>query len=189
MNPLASPHGGPALLHPQPPLGDEDRVAAVLGAIEQQLGFVPDGLRLYALSPPLLDAFAANIAYFRGGSRLPPVLTTMIRYLVSADAGCQFCIDLNEGLLSQMGVDLDRVRQSRSNHDLAPIEERERPLLSLALLAVDDPDAITGPVLDALRKLGWRDREIFDSVVQATNNRAFNLVLRTFKIDRQGVFA
>ncbi|MCM2306728.1 MAG: hypothetical protein NDI91_04570 [Sulfuritalea sp.] len=178
-----------ALLAPRPPLGEEARVAAIFGAIEQQLGFVPDGLRLYSLSPPLLEAFVANIAYFRGGTSLSPILTTMIRYLVSADAGCQFCIDLNEGFLSNLHVDLDRARKARNNPALAPVTEREMPILQLALRAVEAPDDIAAEDLQVARNLGWSDREIFDAVVQAANNRAFNYVLRTFKIERQGVFA
>jgi alkylhydroperoxidase family enzyme len=177
------------LLIPQPPVGEEPRVTAIFSAIEQTLGFVPDGLRLYSISPPLLEAFVANIAYFRGGTKLSPVLTAMIRYLVSAEAGCHFCIDLNESFLSHLGVDLDIARSARLNPELAPIDERERPLLRLALKAIDAPDAVSATDLQAARALGWQDREIFDAVVQAANNRAFNHVLRTFKVERQGVFA
>jgi len=188
MNTL-SLHSESALLTPRPPAGEEERVAAILGAIEQHLGFVPDGLRLYSLSPPLLEAFVANISYFRGGTNLSPVLTTMIRYLVSADAGCQFCIDLNEGFLSHLGVNLDLARKAKTNPAFAPVTDRELPLLKLALRAVDAPDGISIEDMDVARDRGWGDREIFDAVVQAANNRAFNHVLRTFKIERQGVFA
>lgn len=177
------------LLTPRPPAGEEARVAAVLDAVQQSLGFIPDGLRLYSISPPLLEAFVANISYFRGGSELPPVLTTMIRYLVSAQAKCHFCIDLNESVLVHLGVDLDRARLALAAPDLAPLQERERLLLKLALRAVNAPDAIAAVDLDAARAEGWNDRHIFDAVVQAANNRAFNNVLRTFKVEAQGVFA
>ena len=183
------PNSEQPLLTPQPPAGDEAKVAAILDAVQQNLGFVPDGLRLYSISPPLLEAFIANISYFRGGTNLPPALTTMIRYLVSAKAHCQFCIDLNEGFLVHLGVDLDRARMARNNPDLAPLQERERLLLKLALRAVDNPDGISAVDLDAARAQGWDDRGIFDAVVQAANNRAFNHVLRTFKVEAQGVFA
>ena len=39
------------------------------------------------------------------------------------------------------------------------------------------------------RALGWSDREIFDSVIQAVSNRAFNLALKTFKVETQDAFA
>lgn len=87
------------------------------------------------------------------------------------------------------GVNLDAARAARNDPHLAPITERERPLLDLALLAVNDPDAVNAATLQAARDQGWNDRDLFDAVVQAANNRAFNQVLRTFKLERQGVFA
>lgn len=176
------------LLAPVPPANEEGRVQNVLDAVQEQIGFVPDGLRLYGISPPLLEAFVGGVAYFRGGTALSPVLTAMIRYLVSWQAGCRFCVDLNEGFLIHLGLDLDAVRAAREDPESAPIEAAERPLLRLALKAVDAPQDVGAVDLEDARGHGWTDRDIFDAVVQAANNRAFNLVLRTFKVEHQGVF-
>lgn len=179
-----------ALINPQPPVEYEKHVAEILTNIEQFMGFIPDGLRLYGISPPLLETFVGNISYFNmGGTNLPKVLTAMIRYLVSWDSGCHFCIDLNEGYLSNMGVDLDDVRKARNNPDIAPLNDHEKVLLKLALKAVNTPELIGESDLDRVREQGWQDRDIFDAVAQAANNRAFNYILRTFKIEQQGAFA
>ena len=178
-----------ALLDPTPPAGEEARVDAVLSMAEEMVGFIPAGMRLYGISPPLLELFAGSVGYFRNGTRLSPVLTTMIRYLVSDRAGCRFCIDLNEGFLVGLGVDLDVARAVRQDVELAPVAENEKPLLRLALHAVTDPDADAEPLTLAARSAGWADREIFDAVLQATSNRAFNLVLKTFNIEDQAAFA
>ena len=185
----APPSQEKALITPASPAGEEGRVAAVLDAVEKHLGFVPDGLRLYSLSPPLLEAFVGNVSYFRGGTRLSPILTSMIRYLVSWQADCRFCVDLNGGFRSALGANLDAVRVARANPEAALIEESERPLLRLALKAVDEPHNVRQADLDAAQAQGWSDRDIFDAVVQAASNRAFNLVLRTFKVEHQGAFA
>lgn len=177
------------LLNPCPPVGEEDRVAAVFGAIEQKLGFVPDGLRLYSFSPPLLEHFIGNIGYFNSGERLSPALMAMIRYLVSWNSKCQFCIDMNEGFLANMGVDLDQVRAARANPEAAPVQEKERPLLRIALQSVLDPDRVSAADVAAARAQGWSERDIFDVVAQAASNRAFSQVLRTFKVEHQGAFA
>lgn len=177
------------LITPTPPIGEEDRVAGVLGAIQEHIGFVPDGLRLYSFSPPLLEAFVGNISYFRSDETLPPVLLTMIRYLVSWQNECNFCIDMNEGFLANMGVDLDAVRAARTNPDVAPLEDNEKPLLKLALKAVNTPQDVNQADIDAVRAQGWSERNIFDAVVQAASNRAFNIVLKTFNVEQQGVFA
>lgn len=178
------------LIQPQAPSGEEDKVNEILENIEKHLGFVPDGLRLYSLSPALLETFVGNIAYFNmGGTDLPPSLTAMIRYIGSSQAGCSFCIDMNEGFLSNMGFDLEQVRAAQNNPDAAPLEEKEKTLLRLAIKSINAPEQVAAEDLDNARKQGWTDRDIFDSVAQAANNRAFNFILRTFKIEHQGSFA
>ena len=177
------------LIFPQTPDGDEEKVNAILGNFEQHMGFVPDGLRLYSISPPLLETFAGNIGYFNmGGTQLPPSLTTMIRYQTSWNAGCSYCVDLNEMFLTNMGINLDSVHASRNNPDAAPLEEKEIALLKLAIKSIEAPEDVSKADMDEVRQLGWSDREIFDAVAQAASNRAFNYILRTFNIEQQGAF-
>lgn len=177
------------LLVPYPPAGEEDRVGAVFKAVQDHIGFVPDGLRLYSFSPPLLENFVANVSYFNAGTRLAPSLMAMIRYLVSWQSECQFCIDMNEGFLTNMGLKLDDIRAARANPEIAPIPEKEKPLLRLALKAVNGQGSLEAGDLDAARAHGWSDRDIFDVVAQAASNRSFNMILRAFNVEHQGAFA
>ncbi len=88
-----------------------------------------------------------------------------------------------------MGLDLDAVRAARGNPEAAPIPAKEKPLLMLALKAVNSPERVTEQDIQAAKAQGWSDRDIFDVVAQAANNRAFNYVLRTFNVESQGAFA
>lgn len=176
------------LLIPSTPAGQEETVSTVFAQIREELGFVPDAIRLYSISPPLMEAFLGYVMYFRGHERLSQVLTAMIRYLVSERARCQFCIDLNEGFLTRLGVDLDAVRAARVDLDQAPVDERERVLLRIAVTAMERPDDIGESDMRAARDAGWTDRDIFDAVAQAASNRSLNLILRTFKVEQQGSF-
>lgn len=174
------------LIKAVPPTKDQERVDAIFAQVEEHLGFVPEPLKLYAISPPLLEAFVANVNYFRGGTSLPPVLTSMIRYLVSERAGCQFCIDLNEGFLDSLGVDLEQARAATKDPDKAPLEMREKHLMQIALQAVDSARTVDEAAITEARTLGWSDREIFDAVAQAASNRALNHVLGAFRVESQG---
>ena len=145
-------------------------------------------MRLYGISPPLLESFAGTVGYFRSGTTLSPLLTTTIRYLVSERASCRFCIDMNEGFLAKLGVDVDTARAARQDPSLAPVSARELPLLKLALHAVSEPDADASALVAEARQAGWSDREIFDAVLQAASNRALNLVLKTFNVETQDAF-
>lgn len=177
------------LIIPQVPAGEEGRVDAVLSAVKQRLGFIPDGLKLYSLSPALLETFVGSVSYFNSGERVAPSLMAMIRYLVSWESKCQFCIDMNEGFLTNMGLKLDDIRAARNNPDAAPISAKEKPLLTIALKSVNDPESVDTRDIQAAKAQGWTDRDIFDVVAQAASNRAFNYVLRTFKVESQGIFA
>ncbi len=177
------------LITPQVPAGEEGRVDAVFSAVKQYIGFIPDGLRLYSFSPALLETYVANISYFNSGERLAPSLMAMIRYLVSWEAKCNFCIDMNEGFLTNMGLELDSIRAARNNAELAPIPAKEKPLLMIALKSVNNPESVNAQDVQAAKAQGWSDRDIFDVVAQAASNRAFSYVLRTFKVESQGAFA
>jgi len=188
MNDLTEVMSAPLLI-PQAPEGEQERVEAIFNGIEAHIGFIPDGLKLYSFSPPLLESFVGNISYFNGQTSLAPSLMAMIRYHVSWQAECQFCIDMNEGFLANMGIDLDEVRASRDNPEKSPLGKNEIVLLSLALKSVNTPEEVNAEDMESARTAGWSDREIFDAVAQAASNRAFNTVLRTFKIEHQGVLA
>lgn len=174
------------LINPQPPAAEQAQVEEIFSQVEAHLGFLPDALRLYGISPPLLQTFVGTVSYFRGGTALPPALTTMIRYLVSAQADCRFCIDMNEGFLESMGISLEQARAARDDIEQAPLADKERVLLKLAVRAVDSTQVVQEAEIDAARDAGWSDRDIFDAVAQAASNRALNHVLRTFRLEQQG---
>jgi alkylhydroperoxidase family enzyme len=177
------------LIFPQVPAGEENRVDAIFNAVEQHMGFIPDGLRLYSFSPTLLETFVGSVSYFNSGKRLAPSLMAMIRYLVSWESKCHFCIDMNEGVLTSMGLSLESIRAARDNPEAAPIPEKEKPLLMIALKSVNNPDSVNANDITSAKAQGWSDRDIFDVVAQATSNRAFSSILRTFNVESQGAFS
>ena len=176
------------LLQPVVPEADQAMVNEIMGGVEAHVGFVPDGMKLYSISPPVLQTFVQGVGYFLGHETLRQELLAMIRYLGSSNAGCEFCISLNEGFLANMGVDLDRVRAARSNPDAAPLTDEEKVLLKLALKGITAPDDVSAEDIENARNAGWNDRQLFDAIALAANNRAFNLVLKTFKVEAQGVY-
>jgi len=177
------------LINSNIPAEDKEKVDTILKSVEENMGFVPDGLRLYAISPPLLESFMGNIGYFMGHQTLSQELLAMIRYLVSSDAGCSFCIDFNSGLLMNQGKTAEELQAARENADNAPLNANEKVLLKLALAAIDNPEGVSQADIQKARDVGFTDRDVFDVVAVAANNKAFTHVLRTFKIEHQGSFA
>lgn len=174
------------LINITPPVADQKQVESIFAKIEESLGFVPDGLRLYGVSPALLKSFVTAIGYFRSQERLSQELLATIRYLTANRNHCAFCIDFNEAILLQLGKNRDQLRAAREDVDKAPLPNNEKALLKFALAALDNPSS-TGPDdIANVKTHGWSDRDLFDAVFVAANNRAFTTVLKTFGIERQG---
>jgi alkylhydroperoxidase family enzyme len=169
-----------------PPSGEESRVEAIMAPYAEMLGRAPGGLQMLGVSPPVLEHYAATIHYYMGHPRLSQPLLTFIRYLVSWRGDCTYCVDLNEAFLLGAGLDMDAIRAARRDPALAPLDEKEKALLIVSIDAVDHPESVTSERLDALRSLGWTDRDILDAVWHATLNRAFGRTAEAFGLPPDG---
>ena len=170
------------LIKPEVPTEDISKVNAIFNGIEEHLGFVPDGIRLYGVSPPLLESFVGAVGYFMGHQTLSQELLAMIRYLVSSDAGCSFCIDFNTGILMNQGKTAEQLQTAKENPDMAPLSDKEKVLLKIALAAIDNPEGVSQYDLQKAQNHGFSERDVFDVVAIAANNKAFTHVLRTFEL-------
>jgi alkylhydroperoxidase family enzyme len=172
-----------------PPSTDKSKVDAIMAPYKEMLGRAPGGLQLLGASPPLLEHYAGTIGYYMGHPNLGQPLLTFIRYLVSWRGDCAYCIDLSEAFLISAGLDLDTIRATREDPTRAPLEEREKAMLLLALDAVDRPESVSTERLDGLRDFGWSDRDILDAVWHATSNRAFGRTVESFGLPPDGYIA
>lgn len=177
------------LIIPTIPSDEEAAVQQIHGMLEEHLGFVPDAMKLYAISPPLLQAFMGTVGYAMSHETLSQPLLAMIRYLGSTAVGCQFCIEMNEQIMLNLGFELEDVRAAKNNVDAAPLEDNEKVLLKFALKSLDDPDAVDASDIQTAKGAGFSDRDIFDAVALGANNRALNYVLRTFNVHAIGAYA
>jgi len=180
-----------ALINPQPPVADEEKVAGILKHIEENMGIVPDGLRLLGVSPVLLENMMGNVAYFMGHEELSQDLLWVIRYLNSEEVSCSFCISFAGGMLmNNLGKTADELQAAKENPDNAPLTDKEKILLKIALASCDSPEEVSSDDLQKARDAGYSERNIFDVVAAAVNNRAFTYLLRTFNVDElQGSFS
>lgn len=169
-----------------PPHADAQKVATLIAPYAEMLGSVPGGLQMFGASPALLEHYVGTLNYYMTHPRLGQNLLSFIRYLVSWRGDCAYCVDLNEALLLGAGFDLETIRATRKVPALAPLTDKEKALMQVALDAVDQPEAVTAGRIDALRELGWTDRDILDAVWHATLNRAFGRTAEVFGLPSDG---
>jgi len=162
-------------------------VAAIYRGVEEKFGFVPNGLQLLAPSPRLLEDQVGRIAYFHSHPTLSAPLTAAIRYLVADHSGCTYCVDLNAGMLAQMGIAPDVIQAARQDPDVLPLDARDNAMLHLALKVVRAAHEVQASDIAELRALGWSDREILEAAHHATFAVSLDLVFNAFKVDAEAL--
>ncbi len=175
------------LINPVPPAGSEEKVEALYQPIKQMLGMVPSAIKLFGISPFLLEEHVNNIGYFMQHPTLSPPLLAMIRLLVAKEKHCAYCITLNEGMLIEAGFELEALRAAQKTPSLAPLNEKEKALLLLVLKATNTSHEINEADMQVVRELGWTDFDIFDAVNHGAIAMAIDIVLDTFKVTQEGV--
>jgi alkylhydroperoxidase family enzyme len=162
-------------------------VATIYHGVQEQFGFVPNGLQLLAASPKLLEDQVGRIAYYHSHPTLGRPLLAAIRYLVADHTGCTYCIDLNAGMLAQMGIAPDVILAARHDPDVLPFDAKDKAMLHLALKVVRAAHEVGGSDIAELRALGWRDQEILEAAHHATFAVSLDLVFNAFQVDAEAL--
>ena len=108
-------------------------------------------------------------------------LLAMILYLVASAEDYKFCVSLNTGLLKMAGGMTDEeLKALRDNPENAPLEEFQRALLLFVLKVVKTPEEVTENDVDALRQLGWSDKDIFEAAFHGTSMIGASILYKAF---------
>ena len=169
---------------PESATGD---IAALYAGIKERMGFVPNAIQLRSASPALLKLQMEGMGYFMQHPTLSMPLLACIRMLVSQKTDCTYCIDLNGSMLvNAMGWTMEQVAATRADPSAANLEAKEVAMLKFVLKGVGDSLSITAADLDALRALGWSDRDILDGLYHGANMVTGDILLNAFKVEKDG---
>ena len=112
-------------------------------------------------------------------------LTTCIRMLVSQGGSCDYCIDMNVGMLiNAAGWTPEQVAATRADFNDSPLSSAEKTLLGLVLKATRDSSGVSAADLQAARDAGWSDGDILDAVNHGARMVAGDIVINGFKVER-----
>lgn len=154
--------------------------------IQTVMGRVPTAFQLYSQSPELLRQQWEFIGYYLKHPNLSGQLLAFMRLSVSSEIRCSYCIGLNGGLLINLfGWTAEQLAAAKQDMNSAPLSEKEKALLGYCLDAVRNFGLVDPARLDALRKLGWAERDIFDAVLHAARNVAADIVFNTFGVESE----
>jgi uncharacterized peroxidase-related enzyme len=140
-----------------------DAMAAYFKKCEEKLGFVPNVLRAYAFDMPKLEAFVAMYNdLMLAPSGLSKLEREMIAVAVSSVNRCYYCLTAHGAAVRGLSDDPVLGELMVMNYRAAKLSPRERAMLDFAVKLTEQPWAVEEADREALRRVGFSARDIWD---------------------------
>src|SRR5262245_14473576 len=138
-------------------------MAAYFKKCEEKLGFIPNVLRAYAFDMPKLEAFVAMYNdLMLAPSGLSKLEREMIAVAVSAVNRCYYCLTAHGAAVRALSDDPVLGELMVMNYRAARLSPRERAMLDFAVKLTAEPWGVEEVDREALRKVGFSARDIWD---------------------------
>jgi len=146
-----------------------DGMRAYFAKCDEKIGFVPNVLRAYAHDNAKLEAFAAFYNdLMLGPSGLSKLEREMIAVVVSSQNRCYYCLAAHGAAVRQLSGDPVLGELMAMNYRAARLEPRHRAMLDFAVLVTEMPWTVEEKEREALRTVGFSDRDIWDVAAVAS---------------------
>ncbi len=135
----------------------------------QKLGMIPNVLQSYAFDPEKLDTFSAlynNIMLAESG--LSKLEREMIAVVVSSINKCYYCLTAHGAAVRNLSGDPKLGEMLVMNWRVAPLDARQTAMLNFAEMMTVASAGIQDSDRDALRCVGFSDRDIWDIAATAS---------------------
>lgn len=159
-----------ALDLPVPPRTQLDRdLQKYFGVCEERIGFVPNVLAAYTFDQSKLRAFIGMYNdLMLGESTLSKLEREMIAVVVSSANRCYYCQVAHGQAVRELSGDPALGELLVMNYRAAKLPRRQRAMLDFAHRMTVEPDAVGEADRAALRKAGFKDRDIWDVAAVAS---------------------
>lgn len=152
-----------ALNLPQEEMPLDDRQKKYLEVCDEKLGFVPNVLTAYAWHREKFAGFSTMYnELMLGDSGVTKLEREMIALTVSSANHCYYCLTAHGAAVRGLSRDPKLGEQLVMNYRAARLPAKQRAMLDFAWRITTHPDEIDEPDREALRKVGWSDRDIWD---------------------------
>ncbi|NDR55539.1 peroxidase-related enzyme [Aliiruegeria sabulilitoris] len=129
----------------------------------EKIGMVPNVLRAYAFNIAKLDAFSAMYnELMLADSGLSKLEREMIAVVVSSENRCYYCQAAHGQAVRELSGDPELGEQMVMNYRAADLSDRQRQMLDFAVLLTRESASVSESHREALRSVGFSDRDIWD---------------------------
>lgn len=135
----------------------------------EKLGMVPNVLQAYAFDVDKLNGFTAMYNdLMLGPSNLSKLEREMIAVAVSSVNKCYYCLVAHGAAVRALSGNPELGEQMAMNYRVADLDPRQRAMLDFAVKMTEASYRIEGADRDALREVGFNDRDIWDIAAVAS---------------------
>jgi uncharacterized peroxidase-related enzyme len=151
----------------------------LLAAIQDQMGMVPNFLKVFAHSPAALRAFLGLHAIAGEGS-LDAMTRERIALTVAEENGCQYCVSAHSVLGSMAGLNGDEIDANRAGTSQ---DAKAAIAVAFANLLVRHKGEVTSAELRAVRNAGFSDSDIVEIITHVGMNQLTNTLGKVSRVD------
>ncbi len=156
---------------------DEQR--ELLNGIEQQLGMVPNFLKVFANSPAALKAFL-GLHGIAGDGELDPQTRERIALAVAQQNGCQYCVSAHSAIGRKAGLDAAEIEASRAGTSR---DAKAAAAVRFAHALVEHNGEVTTAELLAVRNAGYSEAAIVEIITHVGMNILTNILGKASRVD------
>lgn len=140
-----------------------DATKAYFAKCEEKLGLVPNVLLAYAFDEKKLRAFTDMYNdLMLGQSALSKLDREMIAVAVSSVNHCYYCLTAHGAAVRQLSGEPKLGEQIAMNYRAADLSPKQKAMLDFSVKLTERPDTIEESDRQALRDVGFTDRDIWD---------------------------
>lgn len=140
-----------------------DGMQSYFDKCQEKLGFVPNVLKAYAFDNAKLEAFVTMYNdLMLAPSGLSKLEREMIAVAVSSQNHCYYCLVAHGAAVRALSGDPPLGELMAMNYRAAHLSKRQRAMLDFAVKLTIEPWTIEECDREALRRVGFTDRDIWD---------------------------
>jgi uncharacterized peroxidase-related enzyme len=144
--------------------------------IEKNLGFLPHYFKTLGAKPAVIEAQLKMSEAVMADGVFSLIVKEQIGLVVSGINSSTYCVMFHMELLRRFGVDKALARKLTADYENAPVEPNVKALFRFADKLTRHPDDIEEADTDTLKKAGWDDAAVRETVLTVSYFNYINRV-------------
>jgi alkylhydroperoxidase family enzyme len=161
----------------------QGKVKEVYETLMETARTIPLPMKMMSASPELLAVQIQSLSHYFRHPTLGGVLLAYIRLLVANHFNYLYCVEFNSGLL-QMVSDItdEQLETVKIDPAAALLEDNDKAMLLFVLKSVTSPDSVNQEDVDALKEIGWTEKDIFEATHHGADMIRHGTLFSAFKM-------